>query len=339
MERDARFDDAFIYAVASTGIYCRPSCPARRPRRAQVQFFSSAASAERKGFRPCLRCRPETSARGPEAQIVARLCRAIELQTEEPPRLSALAAAAGMPASRVQRLFQRFTGVTPRGYADAIRLRRLKARLRKGESVTNSLYEAGYGSASRLYERSDAHLGMTPAIYRRGGEGMEISYAVVACPLGRLLVAGTRRGISAVYLGDSDATLESALRHEYPRAQIHRSSAQVSRWVRTLTLHLSGHQPHTDLPLDVRATAFQRRVWETLQEIPPGETRTYSDLARAIGRPKAVRAVARACATNPVSIVIPCHRVVRKDGDLGSYRWGVARKQALLEKERRGKKT
>ena len=155
---------------------------------------------------------------------------------------------------------------------------------------------------------------MTPAIYRRGGEGMEISYAVVTCPLGRLLVAGTRRGISAVYLGDSHATLESALRHEYPRAQIHRSSAQVSRWVRALTLHLSGHQPHADLPLDVRATAFQRRVWETLQEIPPGETRTYSDLARAIGRPKAVRAVARACATNPVSIVIPCHRVVRKDG-------------------------
>ncbi len=274
----------------------------------------------------------------PATEIVARLCRTIELQSEEPPRLSALAAAAGMPAFHVRRLFRRITGVTPRGYAEAVRLRRLKTRLRKGENVTTSLYEAGYGSASRLYERSDAHLGMTPAIYRRGGEGMELSYAVVACPLGRLLVAGTRRGISAVYLGDSDATLKSALRREYPRAQIQRSTAPVSRWVRSLALHLSGRQPHLDLPLDVRATAFQRRVWEALQGIPRGETRTYSDLARTIGRPKAVRAVARACATNPASIVVPCHRVVRKDGDLGGYRWGIARKKALLEKEKTGRK-
>ena len=225
-------------------------------------------------------------------------------------------------------------GITPRQYADALRLRRLKTHLRKGGDVTTALYEAGYGSSSRLYERSDSQLGMTPATYGRGGQGMRIGYTLVDCPLGRLLVAATHRGVSAVYLGDAERSLEAALREEYPRAEIHRHTHGLSTWVRALLRHLNGRQPHLDLPVDVQATAFQRRVWEALRKIPYGDTRSYSQVARSLGRPTATRAVARACATNPVSVVIPCHRVVRQDGGLGGYRWGLQRKQALLERER-----
>jgi AraC family transcriptional regulator of adaptative response/methylated-DNA-[protein]-cysteine methyltransferase len=227
-------------------------------------------------------------------------------------------------------------GITPRQYADSIRVARLKSDLRKGTDVTTALYEAGYGSASRLYERSDSQLGMTPAVYRRGGRGMKISYVVTDCSLGRVLVATTERGISAVYMGDSDSRLAVALRKEYPNAEIRRGEDESSRWVREIVRHLAGSQPRLDLPTDVVATAFQRRVWETLRSIPPGKTRTYSEVARAIGRPSAIRAVARACATNPTSIVVPCHRVIRSDGSLGGYRWGLDRKKLLLEQERGG---
>jgi AraC family transcriptional regulator of adaptative response/methylated-DNA-[protein]-cysteine methyltransferase len=229
-------------------------------------------------------------------------------------------------------------GITPRQYANALRVARLKSDLRKGTDVTTALYEAGYGSASRLYERSDAHFGMTPATYGRGGRGMKISYTIADCSLGRVLVAATDRGISAVSLGDSDAQLAAELRREYPHAEILRGKSEPSRWVGAIVRHLAGSQPRLDLPTDVVATAFQRRVWEALRSIPSGATCTYSEVAREIGRPTATRAVARACATNPTAIVVPCHRVIRTDGSMGGYRWGLERKKLLLDRERHGAK-
>jgi AraC family transcriptional regulator of adaptative response/methylated-DNA-[protein]-cysteine methyltransferase len=255
--------------------------------------------------------------------------------------LAALSATAGMSPHQLQRAFRSVMGITPRQYADAQRMRRLKSRLSKGDNVTTALYDAGYGSASRLYERAPAHLGMTPAAYGRGGDGMRIRYAIVDSPLGRVLVGATDRGISALYLGESDAVLRAALRQEYPRAELQRddrsrsagSGGGLAKWVARILAHLRGQEPHLDLPTDVQATAFQRRVWEELRRIPYGNTKTYSEVARAIGRPAAVRAVARACAMNPVSVVVPCHRVVREDGELAGYRWGIDRKRALLQRE------
>ena len=228
--------------------------------------------------------------------------------------------------------------ITPRQYADAIRVQRLKSNLKKGTDVTTSVYEAGYGSSSRLYERSDAQLGMTPETYRRGGRGMKISYNISECSLGRVLVATTDRGISAVSMGDNDAKLVAELRNEYPNAEIRHSANGSSSWVRAIVRNIDGSQPELDLPRDVIATAFQRRVWEALRAIPPGTTRTYSEVAKSIGQPSATRAVARACATNPTSIVVPCHRVIRTDGSLGGYRWGLTRKKQLIETERSAKK-
>jgi AraC family transcriptional regulator of adaptative response/methylated-DNA-[protein]-cysteine methyltransferase len=333
--RDAGMDEKFVYAVRSTGVYCRPSCPARRPRRAQVLFFSTSQSAEQAGFRACRRCQSRQVRHGANRQLVERACRLIEEQADGPVRLAALAAATASDPLHLQRVFQKVLGITPRAYGDSIRLRRLKNSLQQGGDVTDSLYAAGFGSSSRLYERSDVQMGMTPATYRRGGQGMEISYSVAESSLGRLLVAGTARGISAVYLGDTPAKLEAALRKEYPLAQIHRNPAAVSRWVRQLVNHLAGRREALEMPLDVQATAFQRRVWEALRKIPYGETRSYHDVARWLGKPTASRAVARACATNPVSIFVPCHRVVRTDGKMGGYRWGMRRKEALLAQEKR----
>jgi AraC family transcriptional regulator of adaptative response/methylated-DNA-[protein]-cysteine methyltransferase len=343
--RDARFDGAFVFAVRSTGIYCRPSCPARRARPDRIVFFDAPEAAERGGFRPCRRCHPRNAAgdgASGQAECIARLCREIDRAiAEEPDRpmtLARLAAGAGMGQHRLERLFRKHLGVTPRQYVDARRLGEWKARLRDGASVTEALYDAGYGSTSRLYERAPSQLGMTPAAYRRGGEHTEIRYTVVACPLGRLLVAATGRGISALYLGDSDRRLTAELRREFPRARLREDRRGLGRWVAAIVEHLRGRQPRIDdLPLDVRATAFQRRVWEELRRIPYGSTRSYSEIAQAIGKPRAVRAVARACATNPASIVIPCHRVVREDGHLAGYRWGLERKRALLEREKRGR--
>jgi len=333
LARDTRMDGSFVYAVRSTGIYCRPSCPSRRAGRAQVRFFPRPEAAEREGFRPCRRCRPWRAGRAPHAGLIERVCRQIEAHPDGPLTLAALAENSGIGPHHLLRAFQRAMGITPRQYADALRLRRLKKRLRKGDDVTTALYEAGYGSSSRLYERSDAQLGMTPATYRRGGRGMRIGYTIVNSTLGRLLVAATSRGICAVYLSDSDARIEAALAREYPRAEVRRETNGLRQWVRALVNHLNGHQPKLDLPLDLQATAFQWRVWQELRAIPYGTTRSYSEIARAIGRPRATRAVARACATNPASVVIPCHRVVRQDGHLGGYRWGLERKRALLERE------
>ncbi len=334
-ERNPQLDGEFVYGVRSTGIYCRPSCPARRPGREQVRFFDAPEAAEREGFRACRRCRPQLEPLRTEFALIRRLCRAIEAGAGSPLRLATLASGLDISPFRLLRLFRRLLGISPRHYADAIRLRRFKLQLRKGGDVTTALYEAGYSSSSRLYERSDAQLGMTPDTYRRCGRGMVIGYTIAPSPLGRLLVAGTERGISAIYLGDADAPLEAMLQREYPEARIRRDAKQVSSWVRTLIRHLAGRQPRLELPLDIQATAFQRCVWKALQQIPYGSTSSYSAIARKLRQPKATRAVARSCATNPVSVLIPCHRVVRKDGALGGYRWGIARKQALLERERR----
>lgn len=289
---------------------------------------------------------------------VARVCREIERRVQSDLgtdkrsdtqlTLAALGALAGLSPHQLDRAFRGAMGITPRQYADAQRMRRLKSQLKRGDNVTTALYEAGYGSSSRLYERAPSHLGMTPASYGRGGAGMQIRYTIVGSPLGRMLVGATDRGVSAIYLGESDNMLRSALRTEYPSAELlvdtsarsvksHEGGrrAGLGEWVGKILAHLHGQEPHLDLPTDVQATAFQRRVWEELRKIPYGTTKTYTEVARAIGRPAAIRAVARACATNPVSVVVPCHRVVRQDGNLAGYRWGVDRKRALLEKEGR----
>lgn len=338
LSRDTHRDGSFVFAVRSTGIYCRPSCPARRPRRDQVVFFALPEAAEGSGFRACRRCHPRAARAGdPRAAWVRRLCRHIDEHLDEPLSLARLGTVAGVGPHHLQRTFKRLMGISPRQYAEARRLRALKEQLKGGRAVTEATYEAGYGSSSRVYERSDATLGMTPGTYRRGGRGMRIAYTIADCPLGRLLVAGTERGVSAVYLADADATLDRELREEYPAAAIRRDDARLGPWVRALLRHLEGQLPHLDLPVDVQATAFQWRVWQELTKIPFGETRTYGEIARALGQPSAARAVARACATNRVSILIPCHRVVGGDGRLAGYRWGVERKRALLALEERGR--
>lgn len=332
---DARFDGRFVYGVRSTGIYCRPSCGSRRPRREQVSFFATAQAAEQAGFRACRRCRPQAVAKDdPQRMLVERVCRAIEANLDGPVTLAGLSEATGASPHHLQRSFKRLMGVTPRQYADARRMEGLKARLRRGQDVTGALYEAGYGSSSRLYERAPSRLGMTPATYRRGGKDMRITYTVVGSPLGRLLVARTERGLCAVSLGDSDVRLEARLRREFPRAELRRDRNGLAEWVSTFLQYLDGHQPRLDLPLDVQGTAFQCRVWEELRRIPYGRTRTYGEVAAAIGKPGAARAVGHACATNPVPLVVPCHRVVRGDGGLGGYGLGIARKKKLLEQEK-----
>jgi AraC family transcriptional regulator of adaptative response/methylated-DNA-[protein]-cysteine methyltransferase len=332
--RDVRLDGVFVYAVRSTGIYCRPSCPARRPAREQVLFFDVPDAAEQAGFRACRRCRPrEDDRRAAQAELVQRACRWIESSSDGPPSLAVLGAQLGISPYHLHRVFTRLVGITPRQYADACRLERLKAQLREGEDVTTALYEAGYSSSARVYERSAEQFGMTPGTYGRGGRGMSIRYTIADCPLGRLLVGATEKGICAVSLGDDDTALAAWLAAEYPAAEIRPDTGRLGQWVGALVSHLSGREPHLGLPVDVRATAFQRQVWEALGAIPAGSTRTYRQIAQAIGRPTAARAVARACATNPVAVVIPCHRVVRGDGGLGGYRWGLERKRALLDRE------
>lgn len=333
LAHDARSDGAFVYAARSTGIYCRPSCPSRRPRRRLTVFFAGPDAAERAGFRACRRCHPRGRSVDPLASRVEQLCRFIESRLDEKITLADLSARAGLSPFRLLRAFQRITGITPRQYAAACRLRAVKSGLRKQSNVTFALYDAGYSSSSRLYEHAPALLGMTPAAYQRGGAGMSIRYSTTASPLGRLLVAATSRGICMVSLGDSDPHLKSALNREYPHAEIRRDSNGLQSWLRSVLARVEGKTPCGNLPLDVQATAFQRRVWQELLSIPRGATRSYSEVARAVGRPRAVRAVARACATNPAAVVIPCHRVVRTDGDLGGYRWGRNRKSSLLQAE------
>jgi len=340
LSRDAGADGTFVFGVRSTGIYCRPSCPARRPGRAQVVFFAAPPAAEHAGFRACRRCRPnEAGAAESQVRLVEAACRYIEAHADGETRLRTLAGHLGHSPHHIHRVFRRLIGITPREYADACRLDLVRARLRAQEAVAAAVYDAGFGSSSRLYERAPKHLGMTPAAYRRGGRGTRVGYVTVATPLGRLLVGATPRGVCAVSLGQDDATLEAALAAEYPAAERHRDDARLGPWVAAIVEYLRGRRPHLALPLDIQATAFQRRVWAALQSIPYGETRSYGEVARALGAPSATRAVARACATNPVALIIPCHRVIRADGDLGGYRWGIERKEALLRRERRRAET
>jgi AraC family transcriptional regulator, regulatory protein of adaptative response / methylated-DNA-[protein]-cysteine methyltransferase len=331
LHRDARADGSFFFAVRSTQIYCRPSCPARRPLRQNTVFFRTTQDAESQGFRPCRRCRPKQP--DSSATLVQRVAAVLANSEDESVRLGSLAAHVNSSPAQLRRAFRRATGLSPKEFEQAFRLARFKKMLRDGSSVTDALYACGYGSSSRLYEKTNAELGMTPASYRKGGEGMQIGYTVANTTLGKVLVAATQRGVSAVYLGENEKTLVEELRKEYAKAEIVRAGEGNESWLKEIVHRVEGNAPSMELPLDVHATAFQRRVWQELQKIPRGTTRTYTQVAKSLGKPQSVRAVARACATNPVSIVVPCHRVIRTDGTLAGYRWGLSRKEKLLERE------
>jgi AraC family transcriptional regulator of adaptative response/methylated-DNA-[protein]-cysteine methyltransferase len=331
--RDASADGAFVYAVRTTGVYCRPSCGARLARPENVSFHATPADAEAAGFRPCKRCRPNEAPRDTaRARLIAEACRAIE-EADTLPSLDDLAAAAGLSPFHFHRQFKAITGLTPKAYATAHRARRVKGGLAAGDSITGALYDAGFGSSSRFYEKSSALLGMTPSAYRDGGRDAEILFAVGQCTLGAILVAATERGVAAIELGPDPQALVEGLQDRFPKARLtggdERFEALVAQVVGLVESPGRGH----DLPLDVRGTAFQQRVWQELRRIPPGTTASYADVATAIGQPSAVRAVAKACATNVLAVAIPCHRVVRSDGALSGYRWGIERKAELLRRE------
>jgi AraC family transcriptional regulator of adaptative response/methylated-DNA-[protein]-cysteine methyltransferase len=332
--REAARDGEFVFAVSSTGVYCRPSCPARRPRRENVQFFVGPEQAEQAGYRACLRCRPKSFNGNGEPDGMKAICRFIEQHLDEPLTLDRLGKEFQQSPFHLQRRFKAVLGITPREYADSCRLRMLKRNLQAGDSVTRAMYDAGYGSSSRLYERTASQLGMTPDKYRRGAIAAAIRYTCVDSPLGRMLIAATQRGICAIQFAPSDGELMEGLKREFPFAARKVDDGGLRSWVSALLKYMRGNDLDSTLPLDIRATAFQRRVWSYLQSIPFGDTRSYSQVAQAIGRPSACRAVARACATNPVAVAIPCHRVVREDGNMGGYRWGIERKKALLKMER-----
>lgn len=339
LSRDKSMDGEFVYAVRSTGVYCLPSCASRKPHRDGVVFFEgpeAAKAAEAAEFRACLRCHPKGNTEpAPGVALAEQASRYIEenIEGEGALTLAAIGAHVGASQYHLQRVFKRIMGVTPRQYAAALRLERLKSGLKGGESVTAAMYDAGYGSSSRLYESAPMQMGMTPSSYKRGGEGLEIAYTTVDCSLGKLLVAATSRGVCAVSLGDTDDTLLAELRVEYPAACLKRDDEAMRHWLEAVLCGIEERQPYLNLPLDVQGTPFQGRVWQELRAIPYGSTRSYSQVAQALDQPKAVRAVAQACANNRVALVIPCHRVVREDGSLGGYRWGIERKRALLAHE------
>jgi AraC family transcriptional regulator, regulatory protein of adaptative response / methylated-DNA-[protein]-cysteine methyltransferase len=355
MGRDGQQDGTFVYAVTTTGVFCRPSCPSRRPHRQNVLFFDAPDAAERAGFRACLRCKPRDAA-APAAAMVEKVRTYVDAHLDDRITLSSLAQHVGVSTFHLQRMFKRETGLSPAQYAAARRAERFRHELKQGANVTRATYDAGYSSSSRLYAVSNAQLGMTPSTYRRGGHGMHIRYATADTAFGRLLVAATERGVCFVELGDDDRTLEAGLSAEYPLATREQAPAEMGEWMSAVLATLDGasprvvkreaalqrqqgqQQPTTTapavVPLDVKATDFKWRVWRALQEIPYGETRSYAQVAAAIGAPRAVRAVANACATNNAALVIPCHRVIGSNGTLTGYRWGVDRKRRLLEHER-----
>jgi len=335
MARDRRADGAFVYAVTSTGIFCRPSCASRRPRRDRIAFFPTPDQAREAGFRACRRCQPESL---PEStDMMQCICRYIDARHDDSPSLGELSTRFGLSPQHLARRFRAAIGMTPKAYSDLRRIERLKHRLREGESVTSALYAAGYGSSSRLYERGTALMGMTPSDYRKQGRGTSVAFTIVETSLGKLLVAATQRGICAVSLGASDAALERGLRHEYSAADLHRDDTALAPTVAAIVRHIERGAPLSELATDVQATAFTRAVWKALAAIPRGQTRTYAQVASSMGRPGAARAVARACASNRLALVIPCHRVVPSAGGTGGYRWGAARKRRLLEREHDGR--
>lgn len=331
LSRNLKADGDFVYAVRSTGIFCRPSCPSRRPRREQVEFFDSPIAAQQAGYRACRRCLP--LARNEQMAKIEASCRYIEQNLETTLKLEEIAASAGLSPFHFQRLFKRTLGISPRQYQQARRTGKFKQELQKKSRITDAIYEAGYGSSSRAYENGSERLGMTPTAFRRGGEGVKIRYTIMPSELGRLLIATTPRGVCSVQFGNDDRDLEKELRDEFSAAQIRREDEVLRPLSEKVTKLFAEPIPAGSIPLDIQGTAFQQRVWDALREIPRGQTRSYSEIAKQIGKPKAVRAVAHACASNPVAIVVPCHRVVAKSGGLAGYRWGVERKQALLRAE------
>jgi len=334
-ERDREADGRFVYAVRSTGVYCRPSCPSRRPTRSAVDFFAGGTEARAAGYRACKRCRPDEPAADQWIDRIRRACVYLS-NVDGHPSLETLARRVGGSPYHLQRNFKRIVGMSPREYADARRLDKVKRSLRRGGDVTSALLDAGFSSPSRFYERGGHKLGMSPSSYRKGGAGATIAYGTRATPIGVLMLAATARGVCAIALGDTAASLRRALAEEFPLAALTPAGPALEPWLTRAVEHVSGWSPRLDLPLDVRATAFQWQVWRALAAIPRGQTRSYAQVAEAIGRPSAVRAVARACATNPVALAIPCHRVVPTAGGVGGYRWGKKRKTALLDREAAG---
>jgi AraC family transcriptional regulator of adaptative response/methylated-DNA-[protein]-cysteine methyltransferase len=333
LARDPAADGSFLYAVRTTGVYCHPSCAARPARRENVRFYRTPAEAEAAGFRPCLRCRPTEEPRGRrQAAAIARACRAIEA-AEEMPELDELAVLAGMSRFHFQRVFKAVTGVTPKAYARAQRAERVRAELQRSPTVTAAIYDAGFNSNGRFYADAGKVLGMRPTDFRKGGEGRSIRFAVAQCSLGAILVAASETGICAILLGDDPEVLVRDMQDRFPNATFSGGDAGFEAWVARVVAFVEAPRLGLDLPLDVRGTAFQQRVWQALRDIPPGSTASYAEIAARIGAPRAVRAVAQACAANPLAIAVPCHRVVRTDGALSGYRWGVERKQRLLERE------
>jgi AraC family transcriptional regulator of adaptative response/methylated-DNA-[protein]-cysteine methyltransferase len=336
LARDAAADDVFYYAVRTTGVYCRPSCAARAAKRANVSFFASTAGAENAGFRPCKRCKPDqASLRARQAQLIAAACKQIETD-EQPPTLDALAERTGLSRFHFHRLFKRITGLTPKAYANAHRTQRLRRELSKGARVTDAIYAAGYNSNSPFYASSTRNLGMRPSEYRSSGRGTAIRFAVAQCSLGALLVAASDKGVCAILLGDDPEALVRDLQDRFRNAELIGADREFERWVAKVVGFVEAPRLGLDLPLDLRGTAFQQRVWQALRKIPAGETISYTQLAQRIGLPNATRAVASACGANPIAVAIPCHRVVRMDGSLSGYRWGVERKRELLARERGG---
>lgn len=333
-KRDLRAYGAFVYGVLTTGVYCRPACASRLPNRENVRFFGNSRDAEQAGFRPCRRCRPEApEGEQPPVRTVLEACKRID-EAAEPPSLKELATAACLSVFHFQRLFKKIVGVTPKQYAIEKRANRIRERLTKGATVTEAMYDAGFGSSSRFYEKATSTLGMKPTTYKNGAQDVLIRFAVVPCFLGLVLVAATERGICAIDFGDTAKSLEENLRRRFPKAVFEDPDPQFAATIGEVLAFLENPRPgRLGLPLDVQGTAFQRRVWLTLQQIPAGDTVSYAEVASRVGRPKAARATARACAANPLAVAIPCHRVVRGDGQLGGYRWGLERKRVLLERE------
>jgi len=331
--RDPHANGAFVYGVATTGVYCRPGCASRRPHRKNVRFFETWQQAESAGFRPCKRCSPRSPAgQDPRVEAVIRACQIIE-GAESPPRLADLAQAVGLSPSYLHRLFKKTVGVTPRQYAAERRVGRVRDNLQTSPTVTHAMVEAGFASSSRFYANTAATLGMTPSAYQKGGQDMHIRFAVSSCSLGWVLVAATAQGICTIDLGDTSEALVERLRARFPQAALMEHDPELLAWVEQVLAFLESPREGLGLPLDIQGTAFQQRVWMALQETAPGLTASYGDIAARIGRPNAARAVAQACAANPIAVAIPCHRVVKRDGSLGGYRWGSERKRALLERE------